>query len=73
MIHVEVLIKDKYEFKNKFDSMTGGSLDPEMGKISSKCKREYRTYTGKKKRMQEDVKKLGGQQGILQKASEIGC
>lgn len=39
-------IKDKYEFKNKFDSMTGGSSDTELETIISKCKRECRTYAG---------------------------
>lgn len=42
-------LKDKYDFKNKFDSMAGGSADAEMERISSKCKREYRTYAGKRK------------------------
>jgi len=39
-----------HEFKNKFDSMAGGSSDTEMERVSSKCKREYRTYTEKKKK-----------------------
>lgn len=42
-------IKDKYKFKNKFDSMAGGSSGKEVERISSKCKREYRTCAGKKK------------------------
>lgn len=42
-------IKDKYKFKNKFDSMAGGPSDTEVERISSKCKSQCRTYAGKKK------------------------
>lgn len=51
-------IKDKYKFKNKFDSMAGGPSDTEVERISSKCKSQCRTYAGKKKKNAERHKEM---------------